>query len=185
MLYAEHGINQNGPEQNGLYLGGGILNAFSQIIIDVFRLTFTDSSLIPQFAIFIKFIVFGSILAYQEFIMKFLSKFDNLTIDRNNCHPTYKTEYILKRTVMKSHEAYLNGDHFVQVTMSTPSGCHKTDVVLQTTSANALAECQTMGSIKISLNVVPKGPDNNMTTWFQIMGCRQTCDKPLSEPMMA
>ena len=39
--------------------------------------------------------------------------------------------------------------------------------------------------IKISLKFVPKGPINNNPALVQIMACRQTGDKPLSEPMMA
>ena len=39
-------------------------------------------------------------------------------------------------------------------------------------------------SIKISLKFVPKGPINNNPALVQIMACRRSGDKPLSEPMM-
>ena len=39
-------------------------------------------------------------------------------------------------------------------------------------------------SIEISLNVVPKGQINNISTLVQIMARRRPGDKPLSEPMM-
>ena len=38
--------------------------------------------------------------------------------------------------------------------------------------------------IKISLKVVPKGPIDNIPALVQIMACRRSGDKPLSEPMM-
>ena len=38
--------------------------------------------------------------------------------------------------------------------------------------------------IKISLKFVPKGPINNIPALVQIMACRRSGDKPLSEPMM-
>ena len=40
-------------------------------------------------------------------------------------------------------------------------------------------------AIKISLKFVPKVPNDNNPALSHIMGCRQTGDKPLSEPMMA
>ena len=39
-------------------------------------------------------------------------------------------------------------------------------------------------SIKISLKFVPKGPISNDPALVQIMACRRSGDKPLSEPMM-
>ena len=39
-------------------------------------------------------------------------------------------------------------------------------------------------SIKISLKFVPKGPINNNPAFVEIMACRRSGDKPLSEPMM-
>ena len=39
-------------------------------------------------------------------------------------------------------------------------------------------------SIKISLKFVPKGPINNNPALVQIMACRRSGDKPLSDPMM-
>ena len=39
-------------------------------------------------------------------------------------------------------------------------------------------------SIKVSLKFVPKGPVKNIPTMVQIMACRRTGDKPLSEAMM-
>ena len=39
-------------------------------------------------------------------------------------------------------------------------------------------------SIKISLKFVPKGPINNIPALVQIMACRRSGDKPISEPMM-
>ena len=39
--------------------------------------------------------------------------------------------------------------------------------------------------IKVSLKFVPKGPINNIPSLVQIMACRRTGDKPLSEPMVA
>ena len=39
-------------------------------------------------------------------------------------------------------------------------------------------------SIEISLEFVPKGPINNITSLVQIMAWRRPGDKPLSEPMM-
>ena len=39
-------------------------------------------------------------------------------------------------------------------------------------------------AIKISLNIVPKGPINNIPALVQIMAWRRPGDKPLSEPMM-
>ena len=38
--------------------------------------------------------------------------------------------------------------------------------------------------IKISLKFLPKGPNNNTPSLFQIMAWRRSGDKPLSEPMM-
>ena len=38
--------------------------------------------------------------------------------------------------------------------------------------------------IKISMKFVPKGPITNNPTLVQIMACRRSGDKPLSEPMM-
>ena len=40
-------------------------------------------------------------------------------------------------------------------------------------------------TIKISLKFVPNGPINNNLALVQIMACRRSGDKPLSEPMMA
>ena len=40
-------------------------------------------------------------------------------------------------------------------------------------------------SAKIWLEIVPKGPINNIQALVQIMACRRQGDKPLSEPMMA
>ena len=37
---------------------------------------------------------------------------------------------------------------------------------------------------QMSLKFVPSGPVNNMSTLVQIMACRRTGDKPLSEPML-
>ena len=39
-------------------------------------------------------------------------------------------------------------------------------------------------SIKIPLNVVPRGPINNMPVLVQMMACCRSGDKPLSEPTM-
>ena len=39
--------------------------------------------------------------------------------------------------------------------------------------------------IQISLMIVSKGPIDNKPALVQIMACRRTGDKPLSEPMMA
>ena len=39
-------------------------------------------------------------------------------------------------------------------------------------------------SIKISLKFVPKGPIDKKPELVQVMGCRRTGDKPLSEPML-
>ena len=39
--------------------------------------------------------------------------------------------------------------------------------------------------IEISLKCVVKGPIDNKPALIQIMACRQTGDKPLSEPMVA
>ena len=39
-------------------------------------------------------------------------------------------------------------------------------------------------SIKISLNIVPRGPFNNIPALVQIMAWRRPGDKPLYEPMM-
>ena len=38
--------------------------------------------------------------------------------------------------------------------------------------------------ITISLKFVPEGAINNITTLVQVMACRRSGDKPLSEPMM-
>ena len=40
-------------------------------------------------------------------------------------------------------------------------------------------------TIAIWLKFVPKGPIDNNTVLVQVMACCRTCDKPLSEPMMA
>ena len=37
---------------------------------------------------------------------------------------------------------------------------------------------------RISLKYVPYGPIDNKPSLIQMMGCRRTGDKPLSEPMM-
>ena len=39
--------------------------------------------------------------------------------------------------------------------------------------------------MKISLKFVLQGPVNNISALGQIMACRQSRDKPLSEPMVA
>ena len=38
--------------------------------------------------------------------------------------------------------------------------------------------------ILISLKLVPKGPIDNKAALVKVMACRQTGDKPLSEPML-
>ena len=61
------------------------------------------------------------------------------------------------------------------------NGCHFTDDIFKCLFVNE----NIWISIKISLQFVPKGPMNNIPALVQIMAWRRSCDKPLSEPMMA
>ena len=66
--------------------------------------------------------------------------------------------------------------YFWHMNVSTYWGRDKMAAILQMAFSHALSW--------ISLKFVCKGPINNISTLVQIMACRLSGDKPLSEPMM-
>ena len=87
---------------------------------------------------------------------------------------------LIKRQTGTSHAWVLYEASMVSMNLLWPrqNGCHfaANTLIFSTNNFQFL--------VKISLNFVPKDIINRNPPLFQIMFWRQTCDKPLSEPMI-